>query len=247
MKVRFFQRVGIFLSVVFLLAACESRGKTYRIGMDPSWYPIDLQGKEANVYAFANELLVAIGREEGVFFKRVTTGWDNLIFGLKEKHYEGMLSSITPRVFLERTYTFSDPIIHTGPVLIVGDGVKVSSLGQMNGKEVAVDSLSSEAVLLERFPGVIVQYYYSIPDGLDDMIAGLHDGVLVNYIQATSYIRDLYFGKVKIATPPLNDAGIRLLTLNGDNAELVEVFNRGLDKLRSNGKLEKLLKKWELN
>jgi len=79
------------------------------------------------------------------------------------------------------------------------------------------------------------------------VIAGLYDGVLVNYIQATSYVRDLYFGKVKIATPPLNDAGIRLLTLNGDNVELVEVFNRGLDKLRSNGKLEKLFKKWELN
>ena len=247
MKVQFFRRVVLFFSLVFMLAACGSGGKTYRVGMDPSWYPIDLQGKEANVYAFANELLVAIGREEGIFFECVTTGWDNLIFGLKEKHYDGMLSPMTPRTFLERTYTFSDPILHIGPVLIVKDGVKVSALGQMNGREVAVDTLSSEAVLLERFPGVIVQYYYSIPDGLDDVIAGIYDGVLVNYIQATSYVRDLYFGKVKIATPPLNDAGIRLLTLNGDNTELVEVFNRGLDKLRSNGKLEKLLKKWELN
>ncbi|WP_316359283.1 substrate-binding periplasmic protein [Candidatus Neptunichlamydia sp. REUL1] len=247
MKVRLFCRVVLFFSLVFLLAACGSGGKTYRVGMDPSWYPIDLQGKETNVYAFANELLVAIGREEGVFFERVTMGWDNLIYGLKEKRYDGMLSSMTPRNFLERTYAFSDPILHIGPVLIVKDGVKVSALGQMNGREVAVDTLSSEAVLLERFPGVIVQYYYSIPDGLDDVIAGIYDGVLVNYIQATSYVRDLYFGKVKIATPPLNDAGIRLLTLNGDNAELVEVFNRGLDKLRSDGKLEKLLKKWELN
>ena len=247
MNVRFFRRVSILLSLMFLLTACGSGGKTYRVGMDPSWYPIELQGKEPNVYAFANELLMAIGREEGVHFERVTMSWDNLIFGLKEKRYDGILSSMTPRVFLERTYTFSDPILSIGPVLIVKDGVKVSSLGQMNGKEVAVDTLSSEAVLLERFPGVIVQYYYSIPDGLDDVIAELYDGILVNYIQATSYIRDLYFGKVKIATPPLNDAGIRLLTLNGDNTELVEVFNRGLDKLRSNGKLEKLLKKWELS
>jgi len=237
----------LFFSLAFLLAACGSGGKTYRVGIDPSWYPIPLQGKEANVYALANEILVEIGREEGVFFERVTTSWDNLIYGLKEKHYDGIFSSITPRTFLERTYTFSDPILHTGPVLIVKDEVKVSSLGQMSGREVAVDSLASEAVLIERFPGVIVQYYYSIPDGLDDVIAGLYDGVLLNYVQATSYIRDLYFGKVKIATPPLNDAGIRLLTLNGDNVELVEIFNRGLDKLRSNGKLEKLLKKWELN
>ncbi len=247
MKVRFFRRVALLLPLVFLLGACGAGGKTYRVGMDPSWYPINLQGKEANVYAFANELLVAIGREEGVFFERVTMSWDNLIFGLKEKRYDGMLSSMTPRMFLEKTYTFSDPILHVGPVLIIKDGMKVSALGQMNGKEIAVDTLSSETVLLERFPGVIVQHYYSIPDGLDDVIAGIYDGILVNYVQATSYVRDLYFGKVKIATPPLNDAGIRLLTLNGDNAELLEVFNRGLDKLRSKGKLENLLKKWELN
>ena len=111
MKVRFFRRMSVFLSFVFLLAACGSGGKTYRVGIDPSWYPVDLKGKEANVYAFANELLAAIGKEEGVFFKRVTTSWDNLIYGLKEKHYEGMLSSMKPRVFLERTYTFSDLIL----------------------------------------------------------------------------------------------------------------------------------------
>ncbi|MCB1085074.1 MAG: transporter substrate-binding domain-containing protein, partial [Chlamydiia bacterium] len=196
---------------------------------------------------FANELLVAIGQEEGVHFERVNMAWDNLIFGLKEGRYEGMLSSMTPRVFLERTYTFSDPFLDTGPVLVVASGQKISSLGQMKGKEVAVDSLASEAVLLEKFPGVIVQYYTSIPEGFNDVIAGQYDGVLVNYLQATSYIRDLYFGKVKIATPPLDDAGLRLLTLNGDNTELVDIFNSGLEKLRHKGKLEKLLKKWDLD
>lgn len=233
--------------LVLLLTACGSGGKTYRVGIDPSWYPVNMQGKEANVYAFANELLAAIGKEEGVYFERVTTSWDNLIFGLKQGHYEGMLSSMTPRVFLERTYTFSDSFLSIGPVLVVNNNTKVSSLDQMKGKEIAVDSLSSEAVLIDRFPGVIVQYYTSIPQGLNDTIEGYYDGVLLNYLQATSYVRDLYYGKVKIATPPLDDTGLRLLTLNGENEHLVDVFNRGLEKLRDKGKLDKLLKKWEIN
>ena len=232
---------------LFLFSSCGSGGKTYRIGIDPSWYPVPLQGKEANGYAFANELLFQISKEEGVHFEKVATSWDNLVYRLKENHYEGLLSSMTPRVFLERTYTFSEPFLHIGPVLVVRSGEKVSSLKHMKGKEVAVDSLSNEAVLLEHYPGSIVQYYTSIPDGFDDVIAGIYDGVLVNYLEATSYVRDLYYGKVTIATPPLNDAGIRRLTLNGENTELVKVFNHGLEKLRSNGKLEKLLKKWELN
>ncbi|MCB1107627.1 MAG: amino acid ABC transporter substrate-binding protein [Chlamydiia bacterium] len=240
---------GVYLPLLLLclLVSCGRGGKTYRIGMDPSWYPLPLHGKEANVYAFSNDLLVAISREEGVLFERVTVGWDNLIFGLKDKQYEGMLSSITPRTFLEKAYTFSDPYLHTGPVLVVKAGRKVSAMNQMKGKEVAVDSLDTEALLISHYPGIFVQYYNSIPEGLDDVISGTYDGILVNYIQANSYLRDLYHGKVTMATPPLNEAGLRMVTLSGEHSELIDVFNSGLEKLRSSGKLEKLLKKWELN
>ena len=56
----------------------------------------------------------------------------------------------------------------------------------------------------------------------------------------------LYYGKIKIATPPLNNAGLRLVTLQGEHKDLIDTFNRGLTKLRQNGVYDKLLKKWEL-
>ena len=50
------KRVCIFLLLAILLASCETRGKTYRIGVDPSYYPAPLGGKEANVYAFSKNI-----------------------------------------------------------------------------------------------------------------------------------------------------------------------------------------------
>ncbi len=240
------KRICTFLIITILLVSCGSRGKTYRIGVDPSWYPANLGGKEANIYAFSSELLRAISHEEGVFFETVAMSWDNLIQGLKEKKYEGILNSMTPRVFLERTYSFSEPFVHLGPVLVVREGVRVSSMKHLKGKEIGVDSIANEALLIEKYPGVLVHYYDTIPEGLDEVLTKSLDGALVGYLQATSYIRDLYYGQIKIITPPLDDAGLRLLTLNGDNEELIKVFNRGLEKLQDNGAYEKLLKKWEL-
>lgn len=241
------KRIATFLVLALLLVSCAAKGKTYRIGIDPSYYPAQLGGKEANIYAFSNELLRAISHEEGVFFETVTMAWDNLIYGLKQKHYEGMLSSMMPRATLKKTYAFSDPFMSTGPVLVVRKGMKVSSVNHLKGKEVGVSSLSNEALLIEKYPGVNVHYYTSIPEALEEIVADQIDGILIDYLPASSYIRNLYFGQVTVATPPLNDSGLRLISLAGDDQELIKVFNRGLEKLRDNGTYEKLLKKWELN
>lgn len=241
------KRVCTFLILAIVLVSCGTRGKTYQIGIDPSFYPAPLGGKEANVYAFSKELLRAISHEEGVFFETVMMSWDNLISGLKGKQYEGMLSPMTPRINLQKTYAFSEMYMHTGPVLVVKQGMKVSSVKHLKGKEISVESMNQEVLLIEKYPGVNVHYYASIPEAFEEIVMEQIDGILIDYLQATGYIRNLYYEKVKIATPPLNDAGLRLITMEGENKELVDVFNRGLDKLRENGTYEKLLKKWELN
>lgn len=241
------KRVCIFLLLAILLASCETKGKTYRIGIDPSYYPAPLGGKEANVYAFSKELLRAISHEEGLFFETVAMTWDNLIYGLKNDQYDAMLSSITPRANLQNVYTFSEPFLHIGPVLVVKKEVKASSVKHLKGKVISVESINQEALLIEKYPGVNVHYYYLIPDAFEEVVADQIDGILIDYLQATSYIRNLYREKVKIATPPLNDLGLRLIELHGGDKELVKAFNRGLDKLRDNGTYEKLLKKWDLN
>ncbi|MCB1115314.1 MAG: transporter substrate-binding domain-containing protein [Chlamydiia bacterium] len=241
------KRILMIAVLATLFVSCATKGKTYRIGIDPSYYPAQFSGKEANVYAFSKELLRAISAEEGVFFETVGMSWDNLVFGLKDKKYEGILSAMTPRIHLERTYRFSESFLSTGPVLVVRKGIKVSHVNHLKGKEVGVSSLNSEALLIEKYPGVEVHYYTSVPDSLDEIIAQQIDGILIDAIPASSYVRGLYFGQLSIATPPLNDEGLRLVTPVGEEKELVEVFNRGLEKLRSNGTYDKLLKKWELN
>lgn len=242
-----YKRLLVLLFAVLSLTSCGTKGKTYQIGIDASWYPLYLMGKEANIHAFTDELLRGISHEEDVFFERVNKSWDNLITGLKEDRYEGILSSMTPRVSLETTYDFSEVFLHTGPVLVVRADTKISSMGQMKGKAMGVDSMQNETLLLDIYPEVLVHYYHSITEGLDEVISGEIDGALINILPASSYIRDLYHGQVKIASPPLNDVGLRLVTLHGQNKDLATVFNRGLSKLRDNGVYDKLLKKWDLS
>ena len=72
------------------------------------------------------------------------------------------------------------------------------------------------------------------------------DGCLIPILAATSYIRDLYQGQVKIATPPLTDEGLRLVAKHNTAQELIKKFNDGLEKMHKDGSYHELAHKWGL-
>ena len=73
----------------------------------------------------------------------------------------------------------------------------------------------------------------------DDVLPALYDaetqaiaGVILEAQLASTYIDLLFKGKLKVATPPLIDVSIRLVTRKEKKGELlIERFNSGLEKL----------------
>lgn len=237
----------LLLSVVMLTTlGCNKKEKQYRIGVDPSWYGVELDGKQPNVYAFSNELLQEIAKIKKNHFDRVNMAWDNIVQGLKERKYEGILSSLTPYPSNESTYHFSEIFLQTGPVLLLRSDINLSASEGLTGKEIAVNSQAYEGLLIQKYHGAIPKFYDSISSAMNDILNDVIDGALIPFIPAQVYIQDQYQGKIKIATSPLNDEGLRLITMQGSNKELIAIFNEGLKKLHENGIYAKLLKKWDL-
>lgn len=198
------------------------------------------------VMGFSSDLLQEIAALEKLQLAKINVNWDSLLEGLEKGKYEAILSSMQPHLFYQKTYDFSDLYLQTGPVLIVGSSSPITDLSQLNGKEIAVQSGSSSVLLLAPYPGIIIRTYDSIPRALDDIASQTIDGAIVNGPEASAYTQDLYRGRLKVVTKPLNDAGLRLMTLHDKNTNLVKAFNRGLMKLKENGKYDKLLHKWSL-
>ncbi len=241
--------VFVFLFFLCLTSfGCQTTSsvKEKRIGIDASWFPLSIPGRESNVTGFSTELLKAIGKMEKIHITKVTVNWDDLVDGLQKHKYEAILCSIPPYAFNRQTYDFSELYLMTGPVLIVSINSKIESLKMLNGKEIAVLPDTKGALLLETTPGVLIRNYDSIPKSLTDVVNGTVDGAIIDVLSAVAYCQDLYQGKVKIATDPLNNEGLRMLALHGDADNLVLQFNRGLNKLKSSGAYDKLLLKWNL-
>lgn len=238
----------IFLLFCVCLSACSStRSKTERrIGVDPSWFPLQLGGRENNVTAFSTELLKEIGKLEKISIIKVTVNWDNLTEGLQAGKYDAILSSIPPYIFNQQIYDFSELYLATGPVLVMPVKTPFHSLSKLAGKEIGITPDTKGALLLEKYPAILIRSYDSIPKALNDIMHGTIDGAIVDVLSAVAYCQDLYQGELKIVTPPLTTEGLRLVTLHGQAADLLLRFNRGLDKLKASKVYDKLLIKWNL-
>src|SRR3990167_2082609 len=127
-----------WLISLICLFGCSSASTPHRVGIDPSFFPLDVAGKDANVYAFTNELLQEIGRLKRLNIERINTNWDSILFGLQEEKYDAIISSMRPYVYNLGKYRFSAIFLPSGPILVVPINSSVSSLADLKNEMVAV-------------------------------------------------------------------------------------------------------------
>ena len=59
-------------------------------------------------------------------------------------------------------------------------------------------------------------------------------------------MRDLYAGRLKIASAPLTNVGLHTVAPLGESAKFTRLFNQALAQMKKKKTLEELQKKWNL-
>ncbi|NGX29594.1 MAG: Arginine-binding extracellular protein ArtP [Candidatus Anoxychlamydiales bacterium] len=230
----------------FFLVSCAEESKPYSIAMDRNWFSLALNGQEANLNGFINDLLLEITKEKKIYFEIIDNNFDELTLDLKKKKYDAILSPIEPYNFNKAKYDFSKDIIKTGFVLITSKKANYKSLNDMSNKHVGYISDTGSVIFLQKYADIFEEPYTSIPTMLDAIVNGNTEGAILSIIPAYKYVSDLYQNELKIIKPPLNDRAIRLITLKDQNQDLLNLFNASLAEMENNNKLEELKKKWSL-
>lgn len=243
--------VCVFLLVWGGIRACSAPvgpnpDQLYKIGRDPSWYPLNLMGKEKNVLAFSNDLLLMIAKRQKVRLELVSVNSGDLFEDLDRNELQGVVSSMAPNVLNNLRYSFSKSFFLVGPVLIVRDDSTITSMDQMKDKVIGIKSDVPVSLSISRYP-VYYKSYTSMADAFNDLYDKRIDGVLMPILQADTYINTFHHNEFKVVTAPLTDEGLRLITRKNPIAEyLLDQFNIGLQQMREDGTYAALLKKWDL-
>ncbi len=245
--------VGLALVVLlagFLVHSCsqeETSIKTYTIARDPTWYPNNLMGKEKNMTAFSDDLILSIAKESKFHVHLANSSADALLAGMYAGEYNAIMTEYLPTSLAEETLLFSDLYFFLGPVLITQIDSPYKSIEDMSGKTIGIEQGMSTLFDLQKYPSVVFSSYDNLFKALGALENDKIDGVLIDDFPAQVYVKTFYPNRLKVITPPLTKEGLRLVaTKNPSNEKLIQAFNETLKKFLSNGYYDEMIKKWGL-
>lgn len=231
------------LLLLALLCCCGSKNHPQRVALDPSWHPLDLEDRNAQLVGFSTEILQKVSKK--LPLAKITTDAHYLLEDLLQGKYEAALSSFPPYNFNKDRFDFSESYLMLGPVIVVNKSSDISSIKQLKGKAVGVLS-DANALLVESVPNVLIHQYTSKAQALEDITSGVLDAALIDMLSAYAYCEDLYQNKLKVGSLPLTNEALRLITARGKNGSLIKAFNKEIHQLKQSGEYQKMLDKWGL-
>ena len=242
------QRFLIVLLSVLLLVGCDSssNGEGLRIGIDAEWVGVPMNAQAAALNGFVEEVLLEVSRYSGLDFVRVRANWDALYEGLREKKYDAVISSLPRYTFNTAKYDFSKDLLDVGAVLVVPVGSKAMSLEDLAHEIVGMLANDSSEILLQKVPSIIPRNYPLIPDLFNALMAGQIEGILLDRLVASAYVRDLYARELKIIDPSLDQLGLHLIAPKDSNKHAVELFDKSIKRLQKSKRLDQIAAKWNL-
>jgi polar amino acid transport system substrate-binding protein len=215
------------------------------IAADSRWFPLDLHGQEQYMVGFVSELTQSIAKDEEIKIQVISIGTSQLMDNMEKGYYDGVFSSLSPDILNEKKYRFSEPFYLTGPVLVVSVKSKATSIKELH--TVGIERGFSLPTGLSNTPLTSVLPFDNTNIALSELVLGNIDGFIMDSVDAYAYVRGYYAGKLKVVTPPLDNEGLRLVTLNEFfGKELVKIFDQGLETARKDKRYHELLDKWEL-
>lgn len=252
MKLKIYSIFFLLLSValISLVNSCSKPSqtrKTVLIGRDTTWYPLTVMGKEQSLQGFMDELLLSVAAKHNLEVIFVPTSANQLIDRLEMGSLDVVISNLQPTHSNQEAFEFSDPLFLTGPVLVTPINSTITQLKQLERKSIGVRVSSSTTLNLLKSSSMTVVPYDSLTTAMNSLTLGQTDALLVDALPAYALISSLYKGKLKIATSPLTNEGLRLITLKDPEGErLIKVVNEELILLKENGTFNTLLKRWDL-
>lgn len=234
-------RLALTALSVLLLAGCNQTKSANRsnIRFDPSWQSAQPLKKKANLTGYIIDFVLSLKPESTYEFASET----ELLYQLENKECDAIFTGAAISPFNTGKFSCSEPLIYTGPVIVLREPEKAASFAALSGKQIGLERNSAAYLLAQQVTTITLAPYDNIAEAFEDLSQGRIDVILVDALVAMNFCSGVYTGKLHISSPPLTDAGIRLVTRKNTQKHLIEQVNKlSADKQR----LQALRLKWGL-
>lgn len=252
-----FRRLGILLVVIMtlsiVLTACSGKkavglervlkaDKLTVVGSG-GYPPFNYFDDSGEVVGFDVDVGAEIAKRLGVELDYVTSDWDGLIEGLRNKRYDGILGSMAITDERLEVVSFSDPYYYSGAQLIVRGDSGITDPAEMEGKTIAVATGTNFVGDAEAL-GAGTSLYQDDNATMLELVSGRVDGVITDRLVALKAMNEISGGDELTLCGDILRLESMGIAINKDDETLREKINEILADMREDGTLKAISEKW---
>ncbi len=224
-------------------AASQGEKKTYIIATDTTFAPFEFEDESGKKVGIDMDLIQAIAADQGFEVEIQALGFNAALQALQSDQCDGVIAGMSITDARKETFDFSEPYFDSGVVMgIAKDNDTVKSYDDLKGKTVAVKTGTEGADFAESIKdqyGFKLTYFDESANMYEDVKAGNSVACFEDY-PVLGYGVTQNNG-LKIVTEKEQGSSYGFAVNKGKNAELLAMFNKGLENLKANGKYQEIL------
>lgn len=246
---------SLLLVPALLLGACgddsdsssssDSGSDVYKVGIDVTYPPFEYE-ENGEYVGIDVDLIKAIAEDQGFEVELSAMDFKGIIPALQAGQLDISMGGMSITDERKKVVDFTDPYFDAGVSLVVGEAATIQSLEDLKGQRVAVKKGTVGAnyatSVQEEIGFEIVQFDDSPSMFLDvqngNSVALFEDYPVISYAIAQ---QDL---PLKIVGDRLNDDQYGIGVLKGENQDVLEKLNTGLQNLKDSGEYDEIIGKY---
>jgi polar amino acid transport system substrate-binding protein len=232
------------LAIALLCSGCQANARKVRVVIDPIWPPFEtLDQLTGQPVGFDLDLINAIAQKEDLQLEFVSAPFDKALAGLSQCQYDAAISAITITDKLKQSMLFSDPYFAAGQIITVNiHTIDIKSKDDLEGKLIGALSGTAGAMEAKKIPNSKYIAYDTLDQAFLALINGEIDAVISDNLSAIGFVGQSPT-KIKIVGPVITPEYYGVAVCN-KQPDLLETINRGLAAVKSDGEIDRLVKKW---
>ena len=226
----------------------DASGKVWKIATDTAFKPFEYTDDNGNFVGIDMDILDAVAKDQGFEYEVQVLGWDASIAACQAGQADGMIAgaSITDER-KESGWIFSDGYYDANQSMAVEASSDITGFDDLDGKSVAVKTGTMSATYAESLAdqyGFTVTYFEDSPTMYQAVVGGQVAATFDDTPIMAANIKDTGIS-MKLVDGTGNDpASYGFAIFNADNQELVDMFNKGLANIKSNGTYDEIIAKY---
>lgn len=214
-----------------------AKGKSYVIGTDTTYAPFEMRDeKTGEMVGIDMDLMRAIAKDQGFNVTIKSLGFDAAMQAVTSGQVDGMIAGMSITDKRKATFDFSDGYFESGLQVAAAADSSITKLEDLKGKKVAVKNGTAGA---EYAKSIAAQYGFTTTSFADtsNMVSDVKAGNSAAFIE--DYPVVMYGIKqgngMKAIGEKVKGASYGFAVKKGQNPELVQAFNIGLNNLKASG------------